>query len=80
MKKRTSNEDSSQEFKLRLPETAESEANNIMCEAVGCLEKATDKIGLNGGEYGTINLSLCKNCVRKFEEDKNSHHITGVSR
>lgn len=49
-------------------ELLESELNNI-CEAVGCLSKATTTIEVEVGQRGTILLSLCNGCVSKFTGD-----------
>jgi hypothetical protein len=42
------------------------EANNLICESNGCLEKATDEIKLDAGKFGKISLFLCKQCIPKF--------------
>jgi hypothetical protein len=42
--------------------------NNGICEAVNCLTQAEVQIKVKVGQQGTILLSLCKNCVSKFEE------------
>jgi hypothetical protein len=39
-----------------------------ICEAVGCLNKATISLVVNVGPERTIQLFLCKNCVPKFED------------
>jgi hypothetical protein len=44
------------------------ELNNPICEATGCLEKATDNITIKVGSLGIITLLLCSNCVPKFQE------------
>ena len=42
------------------------EINNCICEALGCYEKAAKQIELSAGKFGTISLSVCKKCSRKF--------------
>lgn len=37
-----------------------------MCEALGCSENATKQISIPVGEKGSIVLSVCQNCVKKF--------------
>jgi hypothetical protein len=40
--------------------------NGIVCEAIGCYSKATDRIVLNIGSEITISLFLCTNCKSKL--------------
>jgi hypothetical protein len=49
-------------------EVLDFQANNFICEATGCFEKATDKIVLKVGNLGAISLLLCRDCVAKFQE------------
>jgi hypothetical protein len=42
--------------------------NNGICEAVDCRTPAEVQIKVKVGQQGTILLSLCKNCVSKFED------------
>ena len=49
-------------------EVLDFQVNNPICEATGCLEKATDKIMVKVGSLGVITLLLCSNCVPKFQE------------
>jgi hypothetical protein len=44
------------------------EVNNPICEAVNCIIPAEVQIKVKVGQQGTILLSLCKNCVSKFED------------
>ena len=44
-----------------------SDSNNV-CDAVNCFEKSEFEIEVKVGQQGTITLSLCKNCVSKFED------------
>jgi hypothetical protein len=53
-------------------ETIGSEINKEICEAVGCLAKATTEISVKVGLLGEIQLRLCKDCVYKFAGDKDS--------
>jgi hypothetical protein len=46
------------------------DVNNGICEAVGCFEKATNKINVKVGQQGIILLHLCKACVNKFREEE----------
>jgi hypothetical protein len=45
-----------------------ADANNLIYEAAGCFEKATDKIAIKVGSLGVITLLLCSNCVPKFQD------------
>ena len=40
--------------------------NNIICEAIGCSQRAINEIKVEIGKYGTISLFLCTNCLPKF--------------
>ena len=50
--------------------TISSQVNNGICEAVGCLAKATTEITVKVGQLGVIPLRLCKGCVDKFNRDE----------
>ncbi len=39
------------------------------CEAIGCKGKATITIAVPIGDKGLIFVSVCKDCVGKFESD-----------
>jgi uncharacterized protein YlaI len=41
---------------------------NIICEAIGCLAKATFKIDVKVGQNRAVTLYLCGNCIDKFED------------
>ena len=43
---------------------------NILCEAIECIEKATETLEVPAGDYGNLELYLCKECVQKFIGDK----------
>jgi hypothetical protein len=43
--------------------------NKNICQAVGCLAKATDKIALEGGTFGIISVFVCRNCIGKFQDN-----------
>ena len=45
----------------------EEETNNHICEAFGCYKKSTKKIEIYAGKLGKIPLSICENCLYKFE-------------
>lgn len=45
------------------------------CEAANCFSPAEIQIEVKVGQAGSISLSLCKDCVRKFS-DENETHIT----
>jgi hypothetical protein len=49
-------------------EIVELGLNNSICEAVGCSNKATVQLAVDVGLGRTIQLSLCKDCVSKFED------------
>ncbi len=40
--------------------------NKNICNAFRCSKGATEKIDVNAGIFGTISLSLCSVCVKKF--------------
>ena len=45
--------------------------NGVICEAMGCYSKATNKIAVEVAPKGkTIFLFLCKNCKPKFCKDR----------
>jgi hypothetical protein len=46
----------------------DADANNLICEAVGCSARATEKIAVKVGTLGVISLLLCNDCVSKFQE------------
>jgi hypothetical protein len=41
-----------------------------ICDGADCNDEATKKIEVSAGKHGIIELSVCKNCVSKFQEDK----------
>jgi hypothetical protein len=46
------------------------EVNNTTCEAVNCFSSAEVQIEVEVGQAGSISLSLCNDCVRKFGDEK----------
>ena len=46
----------------------DAELYNVICEAVGCCAKATDKLEVKAGIQKVISLLLCNDCISKFEE------------
>lgn len=40
--------------------------NKEICNALGCLENAAEKIDVEIEKLGTISLAVCKNCTGKF--------------
>ena len=42
------------------------DTNKQICDALGCTENATKEIIVNAGKFGTVSLSVCKKCIRKF--------------
>lgn len=38
-----------------------------ICEALDCNATATTEAYVKAGHYGLISLSLCNNCINKFE-------------
>lgn len=44
------------------------EPNKGICFGYGCNNKAIEKIDVDAGRFGTITLSLCSNCLKKFEQ------------
>ena len=49
----------------------DKDTNKQICEAFGCYEESTKKIEVSTGKLGKITLSLCDNCLYKFEGEKN---------
>jgi transposase-like protein len=49
-------------------EIIELEANNAICEAVGCSNSATINLAVKVGSDRNIQLFLCKHCVSKFKQ------------
>ncbi len=41
----------------------------LMCEGANCSEEAITAIEVEAGHHGTISLSLCNICAKKFVED-----------
>jgi hypothetical protein len=52
----------------RHDQTLDLVPNNNICEAIGCFKKATIDIEVKVGQGKKITLSVCKNCVKKFED------------
>ena len=50
----------------RINNILEKEVNKGICDAVGCLQKATKVITVDAGKFGKISLFLCKQCLPKF--------------
>ncbi|HEY7570393.1 MAG TPA: hypothetical protein VH796_03390 [Nitrososphaeraceae archaeon] len=44
------------------------QVNNRICEADGCIAKATNEIKVNAGPQKVISLLLCNDCISKFQE------------
>lgn len=45
----------------------EKETNKPICEALGCYDTSTQKIEISAGKLGKFSLSICDNCLHKFE-------------
>ena len=43
---------------------------NSICEALSCSSKATEKIEVKVGIYGTISLILCNKCINIFQKQQ----------
>jgi hypothetical protein len=56
-----------------------SKASTVKCEASGCDRKSFAKIAVAVGTLGTIDLNMCKSCIPKFNDDKNTRTINGNS-
>jgi transposase-like protein len=41
--------------------------NKAICNAFGCSKEATIKTDINAGTFGIISLSLCLECIKKFQ-------------
>jgi hypothetical protein len=48
-----------------------SDKINSPCEHLGCNREATEKIELNAGIYGILQINVCKNCVGIFKKGEN---------
>lgn len=46
------------------------QGNKIICEAVGCYARATEKIQVKAGPQTVVSIFLCKDCIYKFQEAK----------
>ena len=44
----------------------DNDTNKQICNALGCSENATEEITVSAGKFGTISLSVCRNCIGKF--------------
>jgi hypothetical protein len=49
--------------------TLQNQGVKQLCEAIGCGEQATEQITVSAGNYGTLILFVCKNCIGKFSEE-----------
>jgi hypothetical protein len=43
------------------------------CEAANCFSPAEVQIEVKVGQAGSISLSLCNDCVRKFSDENETH-------
>jgi hypothetical protein len=59
--------------------TKENPSNKDICNAFGCSNKATEKIYVDAGTFGTISLNLCSSCIKKFQTSKENNQIKGNS-
>lgn len=50
------------------------EVDNTICEAVSCFSPAQVQIEVKVGQAGSISLSLCNDCVRKFSDENETHY------
>ena len=46
----------------------DQESYNLICEATGCFDRATNKIIVKAGAQKLISLLLCNGFVTKFQE------------
>jgi hypothetical protein len=44
--------------------------NNSVCEAVNCFSPAEVEFEVKVGQLGSISLSLCNDCIRKFKGEQ----------
>ncbi len=45
--------------------------SNILCDGFGCYNNATEKINVNAGKFGKIDVSVCSKCksiIKKREQ------------
>jgi hypothetical protein len=49
-------------------EIIDSQDGNAICEAAGCVEKATNIVEVDVGPFGQISLSLCVQCIGRFQD------------
>ena len=65
---RVSNEDRPLMNQFEVPQV-----NNIICEAVNCFSPVQVQIEVKVSQAGSISLSLCIDCVRKFSDENEIH-------
>jgi transcription elongation factor Elf1 len=53
-----------------------SELYKDVCEALNCNANATVMVHVKAGSYGLIVLSLCNNCVNRFEIEGQVGQVT----
>lgn len=46
---------------------SQAHKNKILCDALGCLNEATEIVNVEAGKLGTFNLRVCSSCIPKFE-------------
>jgi hypothetical protein len=52
-------------------ETIDEHDRPQLCDAVDCNEVAIEQVTVSAGRFGTLILSLCRNCICKFVEEPN---------
>ena len=57
-------------FDITYNDKAKQDINSSLCEAVDCSFKATEKIDISAGKFGTISLYLCSKCIGIFQKQK----------
>ena len=53
-------------FFINNKDNTQSNKDNDPCDAFECNFRATNKIDLDCGDYGTLTIFVCKKCVGKF--------------
>ena len=55
---------------MQISDLCQNKTEDVLCEAVDCGEIATERLEVPAGDYGNLELYLCKECIQKFTGDK----------
>lgn len=59
--------------------TSSDHNDSIVCDAIGCYSKATNRIALSVGPKRTISLLLCSNCKEKLHFKSLGNDISALT-